>query len=213
MHRGQQYIDQRGVVAYDAGMAKIDIASTKTTLTEPGKIRDFLADFGVSYEQWPLEDRVSPDAEPQVILDAYKPELDVLKSQGGYVTADVINVNPATPNLDAMLNRFNKEHTHSEDEVRFILKGRGVFHFHPDQGPVFALEVEPGDLINVPAGTKHWFDLCTERTIRAIRLFKDTSGWTPAYVDGSQLHLQNQPLCWGPAYVPTERAGKVTSVI
>lgn len=194
-------------------MAKIDITSTKTTLTDRKQVADFLAQFGVSYDRWPLEDRVSPDAEAQVILDAYKTELEVLKTQGGYATADVINVNPETPNLDTMLNRFNKEHTHSEDEVRFILKGRGVFHFHPPTGPVFALEVEPGDLINVPAGTRHWFDLCSERTIRAIRLFKDMTGWTPAYIDGSNLHLQNQPLCWGPAYVPTERAGKVASVI
>lgn len=201
------------VTAYHFAMAKIDIVSTKTTITHPKQVADFLSQFGVSYEQWPLEDRVSPDAEPQLILDAYKPELDILKQQGGYVTADVINVNPQTPNLDAMLNRFNKEHTHSEDEVRFILKGRGVFHFHPPTGPVFALEVEPGDLINVPAGTHHWFDLCSERTIRAIRLFKDMSGWTPTYIDGSDLHLQNQPMCWGPAYVPTERAAKVTPVI
>ena len=39
-------------------------------------------------------------------------------SRGGFVTADVINVNAETVGLDAMLQKFNKEHTHSEDEVR-----------------------------------------------------------------------------------------------
>ena len=53
-----------------------------------------------------------------------------MKRRGGYVTADVIDVNPETPNLEAMLARFDKEHTHSEDEVRFILAGRGIFFLH-----------------------------------------------------------------------------------
>ena len=116
--------------------------------------------------------------------------------QGGYVTADVINVNPETPNLETLLDRFRSEHTHSEDEVRFILKGRGLFHIHPPSGPVFAIQVEAGDLINVPKGTQHWFDLCGEKTIRAIRLFQDKSGWTPQYIEGS-FHGNYQPLCSG----------------
>jgi cupin superfamily acireductone dioxygenase involved in methionine salvage len=160
---------------------------------------DYLRQIGVSYTQWPLEDRVNPDAPQEEILAAYDAELDVLKKQGGYATADVINVTPGTPNLDAMLNRFNKEHTHSEDEVRFILKGRGVFHFHPDGHEVFALEVEPGDLINVPAGTKHWFDLCRthhprhppvqrhQRLDPRIRRWFQAARATPAAVLGPEL--------------------------
>ena len=80
-----------------------------------------------------------------------------------------------------MLNKFNAEHWHDEDEVRFIVEGRGLFHIHPPDGPVFAIEVEAGDLIRVPRGTHHWFDLCADRRIRAIRLFQDPSGWTPHY--------------------------------
>jgi 1,2-dihydroxy-3-keto-5-methylthiopentene dioxygenase len=75
---------------------------------------------------------------------------------------------------------------------------------NPVTDPVFALEVEAGDLINVPAGTRHWFDLCADRTIRAIRLFLDPSGWTPNYVAGG-VHAQHEPVCWGPAYVSGER--------
>jgi 1,2-dihydroxy-3-keto-5-methylthiopentene dioxygenase len=100
-----------------------------------------------------------------------------------------------------MLDKFRKEHTHSEDEVRFILKGRGLFHIHPKTGPVFAIQVEAGDLINVPKGTRHWFDLCNDRTIRAIRLFQDKSGWTPHYVEGS-VHEKYQPVCFGPSHIP-----------
>lgn len=123
-----------------------------------------------------------------------------MKEAGGYVTADVIDVTPATPGLDAMIAKFNKEHRHSEDEVRFIVKGRGVFHIHPDDERVFSIQLDAGDWINVPRGTRHWFDLCEDRTIRAIRLFQDKSGWTPHYVEQG-VHADYLPVCWGPAFV------------
>ena len=120
----------------------------------------------------------------------------------------MIDVYPETPNLDAMLARFAKEHTHTEDEVRFILQGRGVFHIHPENRPVYGIEVWAGDLISVPLGTRHWFDLCNDRRIRAIRLFQDTSGWTPHYLaDG--VHEAYEPLCLGPAWVTG--AGRATT--
>ena len=112
------------------------------------------------------------------------------------MTADVIDVKPETPNLDAMLAKFSREHWHDEDEVRFIIEGRGLFHIHPPDGPVFAIEVEAGDLIRVPRGTHHWFDLCAERRIRAIRLFQDQSGWTPHYTD-TGIDKGFQPVCFG----------------
>ena len=118
-------------------MAVVLISDENRTITDKAAISEFLAPFGIYHETWPMEERVDPDAAPEAILKAYEPEIDVLKKQGGYVTADVISVSPATPNLDAMLAKFTMEHTHSEDEVRFILKGRGLFHIHPDQRPVF----------------------------------------------------------------------------
>lgn len=180
-------------------MACITIADEAREITDVGEIKTFLSRFGIHYEQWPLADRVNADAANEEILAAYAPEIERLKQQGGYVTADVINITPDIPGLDAMLNRFSQEHTHSEDEVRFILKGRGVFHVHPPAGAVFALQVDAGDLINVPAGTQHWFDLCSERTIRAIRMFQTQSGWTPFYT-GTDLHSRYEPVCLGPAY-------------
>jgi 1,2-dihydroxy-3-keto-5-methylthiopentene dioxygenase len=100
-----------------------------------------------------------------------------------------------------MLLKFSSEHWHDEDEVRFIVEGRGLFHVHLFAGPVFALEVEAGDLIRVPKGTHHWFDLCGDRRIRAIRLFQDPSGWTPHYTK-SGVDSRFQPVCFGPSYLP-----------
>ncbi|CAL1549023.1 unnamed protein product, partial [Lymnaea stagnalis] len=108
-------------------------------------------------------------------------EIEKLKRQGGYVTADVINIVPETPNLETMLDRFRPEHWHDEDEVRFIVKGCGIFHIAPEKGEVTAVKMTAGDLIRVPKGTKHWFDLDENKTVRAIRLFQDMSGWTPQY--------------------------------
>jgi len=137
---------------------------------------------------------VDPDASPEVILEAYREELQQLMAAGNYVTADVISVNPETPGLQAMLDKFNREHTHTEDEVRFILKGRGIFHLHPDTASVFTVQTEAGDMISVSAGTRHWFNLCDELTIRAIRLFQDTSGWSPHYVGGYPSSLSARML-------------------
>jgi 1,2-dihydroxy-3-keto-5-methylthiopentene dioxygenase len=100
-----------------------------------------------------------------------------------------------------MLAKFNREHWHDEDEVRFIIHGRGLFHIHPEAGPLTAIEVEPGDLIRVPRGTWHWFDLCGDRRIRAIRLFQNREGWTPRYTD-SGVDRNYQPVCLGPSYLP-----------
>jgi 1,2-dihydroxy-3-keto-5-methylthiopentene dioxygenase len=183
-------------------MALVTIPDEKRSLSEAGEITRFLANVGIEYERWELGTSVAANASADEILAAYAPKIDELKKRGGYVTADVIDVNPQTPGLDAMLTKFNVEHWHDEDEVRFILAGRGVFHVHPKEGPVFAIEVGSGDLIRVPLGTHHWFDLCTDRRIRAIRLFQDPSGWTPHYT-GSGVDRGYEPVCFGPTYIPS----------
>ncbi len=187
-------------------MATLKIPEEKRSITERKDVQEYLAGIGIEYERW--EPGVVPaDASPEQILDAYSEQIAELKARGGYVTADVIDVKPETPGLEAMLAKFNIEHWHDEDEVRYIIAGRGLFHIHPEQGPVVAIEVEAGDLIRVPRGTLHWFDLCGDRRIRAIRLFQDASGWTPHYTH-SAVDSKFEPVCWGPAYIPPQAAAK-----
>ena len=187
-------------------MALIRIPVEDRTITDADQIAAFLKTRGIDYERAEPSAPVAQDAPAPVLLEAYKAKIDELKARGGYVTADVIDVFPDTPNLEAMLNKFNSEHWHDEDEVRFIVEGRGLFHIHPTAGPVFAIEVEAGDLIRVPKGTLHWFDLCVDRRIRAIRLFQDVSGWTPHYTN-TGVDQNFQPLCFGPAYIPPSPGG------
>lgn len=181
-------------------MATLRIHDDARTLTGTEAVTRHLAEAGIEYERWNPAHPIPENAGPEEILKAYAVEIEALKARGGYVTADVIDVTPQTPGLDAMLAKFSREHWHDEDEVRFIVVGRGLFHVRPRGGKVFALEVEAGDLIRVPRGTWHWFDLCAERRIRAIRLFQDPSGWTPRYTE-SGVDKSYEPLCFGPVFV------------
>ncbi len=186
-------------------MAVLRFPPNEQTITGEAEVHAKLAELGIDYELWSL-DRVGAHSSADAVLEAYAAEIAEMKRRGGYVTADVIDVTPETPGLETMLARFDKEHTHSEDEVRFILAGRGIFFLHLN-GRVVSVEVGPGDLLRVPRGTTHWFTLCEDRRIRAIRWFQDTAGWTPHYT-GSGIDHDHQPLCFGPAYLgPRVAAG------
>jgi 1,2-dihydroxy-3-keto-5-methylthiopentene dioxygenase len=184
-------------------MAIVRIPDENRTLRDKEEMSDYLASIGIDYERWDLPKAVQDNASSEEILAIYQDQIERLKRDGGYVVADVIDVNPETPNLEGMLEKFSREHWHDEDEVRFIIRGRGLFHIHPQQGPLTVIEVEAGDLIRVPRGTWHWFDLCADRTIRAIRLFQDQSGWTPHYTD-SGVDRNYQPVCLGPSYLSAQ---------
>ena len=189
-------------------MAVLRFPDNSEMIESESDIRSALAGMGIDYERWSL-DRVPPDCSADAVLAAYADEIGDMKRRGGYVTADVIDVNSSTPNLEAMLARFDKEHTHDEDEVRFILAGRGIFFLHLGER-VVSVEVGPGDMLRVPRGTTHWFTLCEDRRIRAVRWFQQTSGWTPHYTD-SGVDRGYQPLCFGPAYLGPRVATKLAS--
>ncbi len=183
-------------------MAIVNVLDKNLILRDVSKITEYLSKIGIDYERWDGDSlRVSQDATEAGILAAYSPEIEKLKLQGGFVTADVINIVPTTPNLEAMLNKFNSEHWHDEDEVRFIVKGHGLFHIAPENSDVVSIEMEAGDLIRVPRGTLHWFNLCGDKTVRAIRLFEDISGWTPHYTE-SEVDKGYQPMCFGVDDIP-----------
>jgi 1,2-dihydroxy-3-keto-5-methylthiopentene dioxygenase len=181
-------------------MALVKISSENRTLTDRQSVREYLLTCGVRYEAWTPEQSVEARSPAEDVLKAYEKEIEKLKAVGGYVTADVIDVNAQTPGLDAMLAKFNREHWHDEDEVRFIIHGHGLFHIRPKEGQVVPVEVEAGDLILLPKGIWHWFDLCADREIRAIRLFQNPSGWAPYYTE-SGVDRNFQPICFGPSYI------------
>jgi Uncharacterized conserved protein, contains double-stranded beta-helix domain len=183
-------------------MVSVTIRNLNRKITGEKHIAEYLASIGIQYEKWDASRLLSENATSEEILRAYEPEIERLKKEGGYITADVIDINKNTRDLNIMLDKFNKEHWHDEDEVRYTVKGHGLFHVHTKDGDTVAIEVCSGDLLRVPKGTMHWFDLCSDMEIRAIRLFQKTSGWTP-YYSGSNAEKSYQPLCFGPAFIKT----------
>lgn len=112
---------------------------------------------------------------------AYQPPIDRLRSERGYIEQDVIALRPDTPNLDAICAKFVDEHFHDDDEVRFVLEGEGIFDIRSRDDRWMRVVVEAGDLIVVPKDRHHRFLLTDSKTIRCVRLFRDTSGWVPHY--------------------------------
>ena len=139
-----------------------------------------LAAIGVRFERWESPVALSPDAAPEVILDAYKPYLDELMGDLGAGSADVIKLTPDNPNGPALRTKFLAEHIHTEDEIRFFVACGGHFVMHVN-GRVYDAYCAAGDLISVPANTKHWFDAGEAPDFIALRVFTDTTGWTPHY--------------------------------
>jgi 1,2-dihydroxy-3-keto-5-methylthiopentene dioxygenase len=183
-------------------MATLRVVEQDRSTSDPDEIRAELAAVDIRYERWLPAWSLAPQAAPEDVLAAYAEPIGRLKEEGGYAAVDVVDLTPDTAGLDGMLAQFSGEHWHDEDEVRLVVEGRGLFHLHPPSSPVLAVEVGPGDLLSVPCGTRHWFDLCGERRIRAVRLFQDPRGWTPHYT-GSGIDAAHLPLCLGPPPVPT----------
>lgn len=165
-------------------MAILRVPDQSTCLTNESDIRRFLTERGILYDRWPAEP-LRPDVTDADLLKAYAPRLQPFMQQGGYRTVDVVSVTPTTPNLPAIRDKFIREHTHSEDEIRLFVEGQGLFWFHLERGrdEVLSLLCEKSDLISVPADTKHWFDLGEHPSVRAIRIFTDQAGWVPHYTD------------------------------
>ena len=78
--------------------------------------------------------------------------------------------------MPAFRKKFLDEHVHSEDEVRFFVRGQGLFVIHAN-GRVYSVLCEKDDLISVPANTRHWFDMGPNPSFTAIRLFNNPEGW------------------------------------
>lgn len=166
-------------------MAILSIPDLNKQLEQPSEIRAFMNERGIFFDQWVCDVEFDDQATQEEILAAYAKDLKLFMENGGYLTADVININSSTENYEAVRAKFLSEHIHTEDEIRFFVDGKGLFWFNlGNDEPIFNLLCEKGDLISVPAGTKHWFDAGKDNPfVKTIRIFIDATGWTPHYTD------------------------------
>lgn len=167
-------------------MAEIRIRATDERISGEDNVRAFLDTQEVLYEHWnmsklpeSLKDKYQmTDEEKQQILTIFQDEIQDLAARRGYKTWDVITLSESTPNLEDLLKKFEAVHTHTEDEIRAIVGGRGIFIIKgTDDVGYFDVELEAGDLISVPEHKPHFFTLMDNKQIVAIRLFIETDGW------------------------------------
>lgn len=179
-------------------MAKL-LLEDGTILNNLNDVARELAPLNVSLSHWPtgddpelvalLDKPALTDGEKETVLAKLDHYFANLKQQEGYQARDLIVIHPDIPNLDQMLAKFEKCHTHADPEVRYIVAGEGVFGFVRPDGSQVELNIEPSEYINVPAGSEHWFHLTSTRKIKAVRYFVDSSGWTPIYT-GTSIRIQ-----------------------
>jgi 1,2-dihydroxy-3-keto-5-methylthiopentene dioxygenase len=152
-------------------------ADTPILVTEDvEKIKSELGAAGIRLERWHADRELDSDADNDTIIAAYQAEIDKLVAERGYQTYDVVSMHPDHPEKDAFRQKFLDEHTHSEDEVRFFVRGQGLFIIHANER-VYSMLCEKDDLISVPANTRHWFDMGPNPAFTAIRLFNNPEGW------------------------------------
>ena len=144
-----------------------------------------LAGAGVRFERWEAAAPVQPGASQEEVIAAYQPDIVRLMAEGGYQAVDVVSLTPDHPDKAALRQKFLNEHTHSEDEVRFFVGGQGLFTLHIGE-TVYELLCRQGDLVSVPANTRHWFDMGPEPSFIAIRLFTNPAGWVANFT-GSDI--------------------------
>ncbi|MEZ0469944.1 1,2-dihydroxy-3-keto-5-methylthiopentene dioxygenase [Luteimonas salinilitoris] len=135
-----------------------------------------LRKIGVAFERWQATQPIATDASQDEVITAYRADIDRLVAERGFTSVDVISIAPDNPKKEELRGKFLDEHFHKEDEVRFFVAGSGLFTLHVD-GKVYEIECVKDDLIAVPDGTTHWFDMGPEPNFVAIRFFQQPDGW------------------------------------
>jgi 1,2-dihydroxy-3-keto-5-methylthiopentene dioxygenase len=149
----------------------------------------YLEEQGVIYEHWDigklsgdLQEKFDlADVEKERILTTFKDEIEDISARRGYEAWDIISLSDSTPNLEELLKNFQQEHHHTDDEVRFIVSGHGVFIIQGSDGDFFEVHLNPGDLISVPENIRHYFTLSDDKKVVAVRIFVTKEGWVPIY--------------------------------
>ena len=111
-------------------MAIISIPEKNIQITNPSEIRTFFEQRNIFFYQWICDVVFDDTANQEQILKAYEKDLIPFMKKGGYQTADVLSINKLTQNYEVIRAKFLAEHTHSEDEIRFFVDGKGLFWFN-----------------------------------------------------------------------------------
>jgi 1,2-dihydroxy-3-keto-5-methylthiopentene dioxygenase len=163
-------------------MADTDADEVRLRTDDARLIGDELATRGIVFDRRPIVSDVDASRPAERILADYADQVAAINSDDRYRHIDVAALRPDHSEPDwhataaAARSKFLAEHRHAEDEVRFFVAGRACFYLHLEP-EVFAVVCESGDLLTVPAGTRHWFDMGSDPEFAAIRFFEQADGW------------------------------------
>ena len=77
-------------------MAVVTVTDTGRVLRSPEEVSTFLAQHGIWYRRFEELDQLDADANEEQILAAFDEPIRKLHSEGGYTTADVIDIHADT---------------------------------------------------------------------------------------------------------------------
>lgn len=151
-------------------------------LTHLEDIASTLAEHGVVFDRWQAAAAIARGASEREVISAYRVQIDQLMTERGFVRVDVISVNSDDPQKAELRAQFLEEHHYDEDQVRFFVAGRGLVTLHIGDF-IYAVLCEKHDLITVPAGTRHWFDMGENPRFTAIRFSTKLDGAGAQFTD------------------------------
>jgi 1,2-dihydroxy-3-keto-5-methylthiopentene dioxygenase len=147
-----------------------------------------LREHSVTLRRWPVRADAA-GCDNAEVLARYDDEIKRIMAAEGLRLVDAVQLHPE-PTAEweqkaaAARSTFLEEHRHAEDEVRFFAAGTGCFYLHLGD-KVYAVVCTAGDLLSVPAGTLHWFDMGPRPDFTAIRFFEEDDGWVGDFAEDS----------------------------
>jgi 1,2-dihydroxy-3-keto-5-methylthiopentene dioxygenase len=167
-------------------VAVYSVASPDTpnkVLTHFDDIAATLADHGVRFERW-ASSPVEKGASDAQLIAAYQAQIDAL----GYPSVSVLSVTGDHPQHTELRAQFLDERRYTEDEVRFFIAGQGLYNLRIGDY-VYAVRCEKNDLLVIPAGIAHWFDIGENPYLVTLRPFHSAKGQVPELTGNDNARL------------------------
>ncbi len=131
------------------------------TTHEPERLRLELDASAIHYRHHPLP--AMPERAPsEALLARYTPIIDEVGQTSGCRRVELRGMSPRYLD-DGSAGTLERERLSSEsrsdsDNWHLLLHGQVVFYLHLN-GRVYVIGCERGDLLLIPAGVPHWFDM------------------------------------------------------
>jgi len=138
-------------------------------LNHADDIASTLAAVGIDYRRLELPAPLRPGCEQAEFDAAYGLWLQAFMGREGYVQQELLNLQRNHPQKLELRAQYLDEQAQPSVSAWLFVGGFAQLSVHLD-GYVYVLQGERGDLLTLPAGTRHWFDLGEEPHVLALRL-------------------------------------------